>query len=109
VNKQQTSHSKEWKEKNAEENKVIEKFTGGKTGHLGIYLLNPEGERLTEKNLFRASSAAEVETALKESLKKFGPVTQRQATPAWQDSSLGVGGCGRTGRCGWRCGRATRT
>ena len=91
VDKQQVIHASGSRERFAAERTVIETFTGGKTGNLAVYLLTPDGEPLTSKNIFRLQSTDEVLTTLRESLEKFGPVQPRSVRPNWQDPARGCG------------------
>lgn len=91
VDKQQLIHASGSRQRFVAERAVIDKFTGGKAGDLAVYLLTPDGEPLTSKNLFRQQSADEVLATLRESLANFGPVTPRRVRPNWQDPARGVG------------------
>jgi hypothetical protein len=91
VDKQQLIHAAGAREKYAEERKLIEKFTGGKTGHLAVRLLTPEGESLTEKEIFRMPSASDVLATLRDAVARFGPVTRRAVKSSWQPADKGVG------------------
>lgn len=97
VNKQETSHSAAWKAAHSDEFKLIETFTGGKTSHLGIYLLTPEGEPLSDKNLFRVLDAAETRELLAAARSRFEENSKavagqpRQVEPEWRDKDRGLG------------------
>jgi hypothetical protein len=91
VDKQQLIHATDAREKYAAERKLIEKFTGGRTGHLAVHLLTPDGESLTDKEIFRMQSADEVAATLRDAVARFGPVTPRDVKPSWQPPDKGVG------------------
>ncbi len=91
VDKQQLIHASGSRERFAAERAVIEKFTSGQTGNLAVYLLTPDGEPLTSKNIFRQQATDEVLATLRESLKRFGSVTPRRVRPNWQDPARGIG------------------
>jgi len=84
-------HASGSRERFAAERAVISNFTGGKTGDLAVHLLTPDGEPLTNKNIFRQQSSNEVLATLREALEKFGPVTPRRVKADWQDPTRGVG------------------
>jgi hypothetical protein len=91
VDKQQLIHAAGAREKYAAERKLIEKFTGGKTEHLAVRLLTPEGESLTDKEIFRISSASDVLATLRDAVARFGPVTRRSIKASWEPADKGVG------------------
>lgn len=91
MDKQQTIHKSGSRERFAGERVVIEKFTGGKTGELAVHLLTPDGESLTDKNIFRQQSSDEVLKTLRDALSKFGPVKPRTVPARWQDPMRGAG------------------
>jgi len=91
VDKQKLIHAQDARERFAEERKLIELFTRGRTGNLAVHLINADGEPLTDKEIFRMQSAADVLATLKNAVAKFGPVTRRNVKPQWQSPDKGVG------------------
>jgi hypothetical protein len=91
VDKQQRIHAPGARDQNPEERKLIEKFTGGRTGHLAVHLLTPDGKPLTDREIFRMQSADEVLATLRDAVTRFGPVTPRDVKPAWQPPDKGAG------------------
>jgi hypothetical protein len=91
VDKQQMIHSPGARDRYPEERKLIEKFTGGRIGHLAVLLLTPEGKPLTDKEIFRMQSGDEVLATLQAAMAGFGPVAPRDVKPSWQLRDKGVG------------------
>lgn len=91
VDKQKLVHAAGSRERYGDERRIIDLFTGGKSGDLAVYLLTPAGQSLTNKQIFRMQSAGDVLSTLQEAVAEFGPVAPRRAIPAWQPRDKGVG------------------
>ena len=51
----------------------------------------PDGKSLTDREIFRMQSSAEVLATLRDAVARFGPVTPRAVQPSWQPPDKGVG------------------
>src|SRR5262245_33677885 len=78
------------REANAEEIKHVEKFTGGKAVHLGVYLVAPDGTPLGTIDTI-STSADKIFPILKEAAAKFGPIEPRKPPAAAVNPDRGVG------------------
>ena len=75
----------------AAEQRLVQLLTGGRSVNLGVFLVTAEGQQLTDREIFRMPSAAQVLATLREALARFGPVTPRRVRPSWQDTDRGAG------------------
>lgn len=91
VDKQELIHSHEGRRRHADDLPLVEKFTGGATANLAVHLVTADGVTLTDKQIFRQSTADEVLATLREAIERFGPVTRRNVAPTWQQRDRGGG------------------
>ena len=89
VDKQQLVHAAGARERYVEERRVIERFTGGKAGQLAVHLLTPEGDPLTNREIFRMQSADEVLTTLRDAEGGYPVVEHLRAVAADVRTILG--------------------